>query len=244
MSNTLIVFKRELRSYFTTPVAYVFLVVFLILTGVFTWYMGGMYDRNQADLQAFFGYHPWLYLALIPAISMRMWSEERRGGTIELLLTLPITMWQAVAGKFLAAWAFCGIALLLTTTNWISVAYLGDPDHGVIMAGYLGSFLMAGGFLAIGSFISALTKNQVIAFVITVMVSMGMILAGFPMVLDIFSSWAPDFFVDTIRSFSFLTHFDSITRGVIEARDLLFFVTLILFFLFANAVAVDLKKAK
>ena len=244
MRNTFVVFKRELRSYFATPVASVFLVVFLVLTGTFTWYMGGLYDRNQADLQVFFNYHPWLYLALIPAVSMRMWAEERRGGTIELLLTLPISMWEAVAGKFLAAWAFCGIALLLTMSNWVSVAYLGNPDNGVILAGYIGSFLMAGGFLAMGSCISAITKNQVIAFELTVTAGLALILAGFPMVLDVFSSWAPDFLLDAIRSFSFLTHFSAITRGVIDLRDMLFFVTLIVFFLFANAVLVDLKKAQ
>ena len=242
MKQTWIVFKRELGGYFATPVAYVFLVVYLLLSGVFTWYIGGFYERDQADLQTFFLYHPWLYLALIPALSMRMWAEERRSGTIELLLTLPIEMGHAVVGKFLAAWCFVGVALALTFTEWITVSYLGDPDNGVIVAGYVGSMLMAGGFLAIGSCISALTKNQVIAFVITVMACLGFILAGFPAVLDVFK-WAPEFLIEATRSFSFLTHFAAITRGVIDARDLVFFMTLIVFFLYINAVFVDLKKA-
>jgi ABC-2 type transport system permease protein len=243
MRNTYIVFKRELLGYFATPVAYVFLVVYLILSGIFTWYIGGFYEGNQADLSGFFAYHPWLYLALIPAISMRIWAEERRGGTIEMLLTLPISMGEAVCGKFLAAWCFTAVALALTFTQWLTVNYLGDPDNGVIFAGYIGSLLMAGSFLAIGSCISALTKNQVIAFVITVLVSLLFILSGFPMVLDAISSWMPEIIVEAVRSFSFLTHFSAITRGVIDMRDLLFFSSLIAFFLYANAVIVDLRKA-
>ncbi|MEQ9563031.1 MAG: ABC transporter permease subunit, partial [Woeseiaceae bacterium] len=176
-------FRRELRSYFATPVAYVFIVIFLVLMGTFTFYLGGFYERGQADLQPFFSFHPWLYLFLVPAIAMRLWAEERKTGSIELLMTLPITAWQAVLGKFLAAWAFTGIALLLTFPIWITVNYLGDPDNGVIVAAYIGSFLMAGGFLAIGACLSAITRNQVIAFVITVVVSFGFLLSGFPMVL-------------------------------------------------------------
>ena len=175
------VFRRELRSYFATPVAYVFIVIFLMLTGVFTFYLGGFYEREQADLRPFFNFHPWLYLFLVPAVAMRLWAEERKSGTIELLMTLPVSPLQAVVGKFLAAWAFIGIALLLTFPIWITVNYLGDPDNGVILSAYTGSFLMAGGFLAIGSCISATTRNQVIAFVLTVVVCFGFLLAGFPL---------------------------------------------------------------
>lgn len=245
MRNVLTVFKRELRGYFATPVAYVFLIVFLVLTGFLTWGIGGQYERDQADLQGFFGLHPWLYLALVPAISMRIWAEERRGGTIELLLTLPISMGQAVVGKFLAAWAFTGIALLLTAPTWISVEFLGDPDNGVILASYLGSFLMAGAYLAIGCCLSALTKNQVIAFVLTLVISLLVfVLPGQPLVLDFVGSFAPDFIVDTLQRGSFLTRFNAITRGVIEARDVLFFGSVLALFLYANTVVVDLKKAE
>jgi ABC-2 type transport system permease protein len=182
------VFKRELASYFATPVAYVFIVIFLLLAGTFTFYLGNFYERGQADLQPFFNFHPWLYLFLVPAVGMRLWSEERKSGTIELLLTLPVTMWQAVVGKFLAAWAFIGIALALTFPIWITVNYLGSPDNGVIFASYVGSFLMAGAFLAIGSCISACTRNQVIAFILTVVVCFVFLLAGFPLVLNFFSA--------------------------------------------------------
>lgn len=243
MRNTLVVFKRELAGYFATPVAYVFLCIYLILSGVFTWHFGNFYESGQSDLQIFFQYHPVLYLALIPAISMRLWAEERRQGTIELLLTLPISMGEAVVGKFLAAWCFIGIALALTVTEWITVNYLGQPDNGVIFASYVGSLFMAGGFLAVGSCISALTKNQVIAFVLSLVACMVFVLSGLPPVLDFLSGWAPQFLVDVVRDFSFLTHFTAITRGVIDLRDILFFATVIAFFLYANSVIVDLKKA-
>lgn len=243
MSPTGIVFRRELASYFATPVAYVFIVIFLILAGAFTFYLGGFYESGQANLAAFFSFHPWLYLFLIPAISMRLWAEERKSGSIELLLTLPITMLQAVAGKFLAAWAFAGIALALTFPIWITVNYLGDPDNGAIVAGYVGSLLMAGAFLAIGSCISALTRNQVIAFILTVVVCFLLLLAGFPLVLDFVGALLPQFLVDAIASLSFLTHFSSISKGVIDLRDLLYFGLMIGFWLYANAVVIDLKKA-
>lgn len=236
-------FRRELRSYFATPVAYVFIVIFLVLMGTFTFYLGGFYERGQADLQPFFSFHPWLYLFLVPAIAMRLWAEERKTGSIELLMTLPITAWQAVLGKFLAAWAFTGIALLLTFPIWITVNYLGDPDNGVIVAAYIGSFLMAGGFLAIGACLSAITRNQVIAFVITVVVSFGFLLSGFPMVLDLFSGWAPQAIVDGVASLSFLTHFASITKGVIDIRDLTYFALLIAAFLYANTIVLQWKQA-
>ncbi len=243
MNPTFTVFRRELRSYFATPVAYVFIVIFLVLSSAFTFYLGNLYERGQADLMPFFSFHPWLYLFLVPAVSMRLWSEERKTGTIELLLTLPVTMWQAVFGKFLAAWAFVAIALLLTFPLWITVNYLGDPDNGVIFAGYLGSLLMAGAFLAIGSCISAATRNQVVAFILTVVVCFVLVMAGFPLVLDAFGAWAPQGLVDAVASLSFLTHFASISKGVIDLRDLLYFVLMIAFWLYASAIVIDLKKA-
>lgn len=243
MNNVWILFKRELSGYFATPIAYVFIVIFLFLSGIFTFYLGNFFVRNQADLLPFFSFHPWLYLFLIPALTMRLWAEERKSGTIELLLTLPMTMGQAVAGKFFAAWAFSGIALALTFPMWLTVNYLGEPDNGTVLAGYCGSFLMAGGFLAIGSCLSAITKNQVIAFVITVVVCLAFVLSGFPLVLDFFRGWAPQFLVETISSFSFLTHYNAISRGVIDLRDFVYFITLIAFWLFANALIIELKKA-
>jgi ABC-2 type transport system permease protein len=236
-------FKRELASYFATPVAYVFIVIFLLLAGTFTFYLGNFYERGQADLLPFFNFHPWLYLFLVPAVGMRLWSEERKSGTIEMLLTLPVTMWQAVAGKFLAAWAFIGIALVLTFPIWITVNYLGSPDNGVIFASYIGSFLMAGAFLAVGSCISACTRSQVIAFILTVVVCFLFLLAGFPLVLNFFSGWAPQGMVDAISGLSFLNHFVSISKGVIDLRDLIYFLFTIAFWLYASAVVIDLKKA-
>jgi ABC-2 type transport system permease protein len=243
MRNTLLIMRRELGGYFATPVAYVFLVIFLALAGAFTFYLGNFFDRGQADLQSFFSFHPWLYLFLIPAISMRLWSEERKTGTIELFLTLPISMAEAVLGKFLAAWAFTAIALALTFPLWITVNLLGSPDNGVILAGYVGSLLMAGGFLAIGAAISAITKSQVIAFVVTAAVCFVFTVSGSALVLNFFSGWAPAVLVETIASFSFLTHFTSISRGVIDLRDIIFFGSLIATFLFANAVIVDMRKS-
>jgi ABC-2 type transport system permease protein len=237
------IFRRELFSYFATPVAYVFIVIFLMLAGALTFYLGGLFERGQADLQPFFTFHPWLYLFLVPAVAMRLWSEERKSGTIELLLTLPVTMWQAVLGKFLAAWAFIGIALALTFPLWITVNYLGEPDNGVIVASYLGSLLMAGAFLAIGACLSAATRNQVVAFILTVVVCFLLMLAGFPLVLDVFRALFPQVVVDAIAQLSFLTHFAAISKGVIDLRDLLFFVLTIAFWLFACAVVIDLKKA-
>lgn len=241
--NLWVVFKRELSSYFATPIAYVFIVIFLFLSGIFTFYLGNFFLRSQADLLPFFSFHPWLYLFLIPALAMRLWAEERKSSTIELLLTLPITISEAVLGKFLAAWAFTAIALLLTFPMWISVNYLGNPDNAVIFAGYIGSLLMAGAFLAIGSCMSAVTKNQVIAFVITVVVCLAFILSGFPMVLDFFSGWLPQVVVEAISSFSFLTHFNAISKGVIDLRDILFFFSLMVFWLFATAILIEMKKA-
>ena len=236
-------FRRELRSYFSTPVAYVFIVIFLVLMGTFTFYLGGLYERGQADLRPFFNFHPWLYLFLVPAIAMRLWAEERKSGSVELLMTLPITPWQAVLGKFLAAWAFTGLALALTFPIWITVNYLGEPDNGAILTGYIGSLLMAGGFLAIGACVSATTSNQVIAFVLSVVVCFGFLLSGFPMVLDVFSGWAPQVLIDGIASLSFMTHFSNISRGVIDVRDLVFFALLIGTFLYANTIILQWKQA-
>jgi len=238
-----IIFRREIAAYFATPVAYVFIVMFLVLAGAFTFYLGSFYERGQADLQPFFTFHPWLYLFLVPAISMRLWAEERKTGSIELLMTLPVTLFEAVLGKFLAAWCFCGIALALTFPIWLTVNYLGDPDNGVILAAYLGSLLMAGAFLAIGACISATTRNQVVAFILTVVVCFGFLLSGFPLVLDLFQGWAPQALTDAIASLSFMTYFSTLMKGVVDLRAVIYFILVISFWLVANAVVLDLKKA-
>lgn len=243
------VFRRELSGYFITPVAYVFIVVFLVLVGVFTFNdsFGDFYGSNpegsgQANLLAFFAYQPWLYLFLIPAISMRLWAEEHRSGTIELLATLPIPTWAIIVGKYAAAWAFAGIALALTFPMWMTVNFLGSPDNGVIAAGYIGSFVLAGGFLAIGACISAATKSQVIAFVLSVVACLVFLLAGYSPVLGFVESWAPRPIVETVASFSFLTHFQAISQGVIEARDVVFFASLIGLALLVNAIVLELRR--
>jgi ABC-2 type transport system permease protein len=242
MSQVAAVFKREFAAYFATPLAYVFIVIFLFAMGAFTFYVGRFYDNGIADLSVFFGYHPWLYLFLVPAIGMRLWADERRTGTIELLLTLPIPIWATVLGKFLAAWAFTAVALSLTFPIWITVNVLGQPDNGVIVASYIGSLLMAGGYLAISAAISASTDNQVIAFVVSVSVCFLFTISGAALVLDFFQLWAPVVLVNTISSFSFLTHFQAITSGVIDLRDLVYFASLIALFLAFNVVLIDLKK--
>jgi ABC-2 type transport system permease protein len=243
MTAMLAVFRRELRSYFATPVAYVFILIFLLLTNSFAFYLGNFYARGQADLAAFFTYHPWLFLFLVPALSMRLLAEERKSGSIELLMTLPLTPGQAILGKFLAAWAFTCLAIALTFPMWITVNYLGAPDNGAILAAYFGSMLMAGGFLAVGSCISATTRNQVVAFILSVVACLLLLLAGFPLVLDIFSSWAPQALTDAIASLSFLTHFESLSKGVIDLRDLVYFGLLIACSLYANTIVLELKKA-
>ena len=243
MRNVGIIMRRELASYFATPLAYVFILIFLMLAGVFTFYLGGFYERGQADLDAFFGFVPWLYLFLIPAIAMKLWAEERKSGSIELLMTQPVTLWEAVLGKFLAAWLFTGLALALTFPLWLTVNYLGKPDNGAILAGYIGSFLLGGGFLAVGSCMSALTRNQVVAFILGVVACFVFLLAGFPLVLDLFRSWAPQPLLDAVASLSFYVHFQSISKGVIDVRDLLYFVMLIGFFLLATAITLELHKA-
>ncbi len=242
-SNLPVILRRELASYFATPVAYVFIVIFLLMAGAFTFYLGNFYEREIADLQSFFQFHPWLYLFLVPAIGMRLWAEERKAGTIELLLTLPITTGDAVLGKFLAAWLFVGLALLLTFPIWITVNMLGSPDNGVILAAYFGSWLMAGGFLAISACLSAVTRNQVVAFIVAVVVCFGFLLSGLDMVLDLFRAWLPTSAVDAIANLSFLSHFNSIARGVLDLRDLIYFLLVIGFWLFANRIVIEIKKA-
>ena len=234
---------RELGGYFSTPLAYVFLVIFLAGAGAVTFYMGNFFSRGQADLLAFFGFHPWLFLVLIPAVGMRLWAEERKTGTIELLMTLPVTTGQVVAGKFLAAWAFTAIAIALTFPIWISVSYLGDPDHGVIIASYLGSLLMAGALLALTSCLSALTKNQVIAFVVGAAASFIFMMSGLDIVLGFFTNWAPAYIVDLVASMSFLTHFQTITKGVVEVPSMVFFLSMMAVCLFINVQIVELKMA-
>jgi ABC-2 type transport system permease protein len=242
MSSVWAIFKREFAAYFATPLAYVFIVIFLFTMGAFTFYIGRFYESNIANLSIFFSYQPWLYLFFVPAIAMRLWAEERRTGTMELLLTLPVPLWATVVGKFLAAWAFTGVALALTFPIWITVNYLGQPDNGVILASYIGSFLMAGGYLAIGACISATTNNQVIAFVVSVVVCFLFTVSGAPLVIDFFRAWAPMALIDAVASFSFLTHFLAITQGVIDLRDIIFFFSLIALFLAANIVIIDLKR--
>ena len=243
MRNIWIIAKREMVSYFATPLAYVFIVIFLALSGALAFYIGGFMSRGQADLQPFFDYHPWLYLLLIPAISMRLWAEERKTGTIENLMTLPVSAAEAVIGKFLAAWAFAGLALALTFPMWITVNVLGSPDNGIILASYVGSLLIAGAFLAIGSCVSALTTNQVIAFIIAATVCFLFTMSGLELVLNVFRLWAPDLLVDTIASLSLLTHFNAVTKGVIELRDIIYFASMMAVWLLATIVAIDLKKA-
>jgi ABC-2 type transport system permease protein len=243
MSNVSILFKREFSSFFATPVAYVFIGIFLVLSGVFTFFVGGFYERGQADLLPFFNFHPWLYLFLVPAIAMRSWSEERKSGTIELLMTLPISTWQAMLAKHLAAWAVLGLSLLLTFPLWLTVNYLGNPDNGIIGAAYFGSWLMAGAFLSIGMCMSALTKNQVIAFILSMVVCFVFVVSGSNIVLDAFKGWAPSLVIDVVASFSFLTHFEAMAKGVIALNDLMYFLLVTICWLFAGLVLIEQKKA-
>jgi len=228
--------KRELVAYFTSPVAYVFLVIFLLLTGFLTFTAGAFFERGEAGLGAFFAFHPWVYLILVPAVGMRLWAEERRAGTLELLLTFPVAPWQAIVGKFLASWAFLAIALVLTFPVVITVNVLGDPDNGQIFAGYLGSLFLAGAYLAITCLTSAMTRNQVIAFILAVVVCLFLLLAGFAPVTGLLARWASPAFVDVVAAFSVVTHFDGFQKGVIDSRDVLFFLSVIGFSLFATSV--------
>ena len=242
MSPVAAVVRRELRSYFVTPVAYVFLVIFLVMSGILTFYAGDFYERRQADLQPFFVMHPWLYLVLVPAVSMRMWAEEAKGGTLELLLSLPLTLGQAMVGKFVAAWLFIGLALFLTFPIWLTVNYLGSPDNGVILAGYIGSWLMAGAFLAIGACLSAVTQSQVVAFVLTMVVCFLLILVGQPQVMEFFQGALPRRLVNALAHLSMLRHFEAISRGVLDMRDLLYFVLSMAAWLMAGVLVLDLKR--
>ncbi len=243
MRNVGIIMRREFASYFATPIAYVFIFIFLILSNAFAFYLGGFYERGQADLLPLFGYQPWLYVLLVSAISMKLWAEERNSGSIELLLTQPVTLWDAVCGKFLAAWAFTAIAIALTFPLWITVNYLGHPDNGAICAAYIGSILVAGGFLAVGSCVSAITRHQVIAFIVTAVVCLAFLLLGFFPVLTVLNGLLPQAAVDSLASLSMYTHFVSIQKGVVDVRDLLYFGMLIGLFLIATSVTVELRKA-
>ena len=243
LEKTYIIFDRELKGYFRTPLASIFLLVFLALSSGMTFFLGRFFERDQADLTAFFAWHPWLFLILMPAIGMRLWAEERRSGTIELLITLPVTNMQLVIGKFLASWIFTLIALVLTMPIWVTVNYLGDPDNNVILISYIGSWLMAGAFLALTSCLSALTKNQVIAFIISSISGFVLIMAGFNLVLSSVRSWTPTWVTETIGSMSFLSHFSRIQMGVFDLRTLIFFVSMIILCIWINVQLVQIKKA-
>lgn len=230
-------------SFFATPVAYVFIAIFLVMSGIMTFNLGGLYERGQADLMPFFNFHPWLYLFLVPAFAMRTWSEERRSGSIELLMTLPVTTVQAMVAKFLSAWLVLGLALILTFPLWLTVNYLGSPDNGVIFAAYIGSWLMAGAFLAIGICMSALSKSQVVAFILAVTVSFLFVLSGTEAVLGAFYGWLPTIAVDVIASLSFLQHFDAIAKGVLSLKDVGYFVIVMVCWLSAGLIIIEDKKA-
>ncbi len=241
--NILAVARRELAGTVASPVAYVFVVIFLLLSAFFTFMIGGFFERGQASLLSFFGWHPWLYLFLVPAMGMRMWAEERRSGTIELLFTLPLTTWQAILGKFLAYLAIVAVALALTFPVWITVNYLGAPDNGVIVASYIGSLLLGASYLAITSFTSALTRNQVVSFILAVVLCLFLILCGWPPVLNLLDRVASPGVVDFVAAFSVMTHFDNIQRGVLDLRDLVFFASVIVFFLFATHAVLRARRA-
>jgi ABC-2 type transport system permease protein len=243
MKSIITIAKRELTGYFASPVAFVFIVIFLILSGFFSFMVGGFFERGQASLESFFAWHPWLYLFLVPAVGMRMWSEERRLGTIELLLTMPVTPWQAIVGKFIASWAVVALALVLTFPMWITVNYLGNPDNGVILAGYVGSLLMGGAYLSITAMTSAMTRNQGVAFIVSVVLSLFLILAGYPPVTNMLVSWAKPWIVEAIASFSVMTHFESLQKGVLDSRDILYFLSVMGFSLFTTSVIVRTHRA-
>ena len=237
------IIKRELAGYFGSPVAYVFIVIFLILCGFFTFFVSRFYEQGQADMRAFFEWHPWIFLFLVPAVGMRLWADERRSGTIELLLTLPLTLTEVILGKFIAAWLFIGIALALTFPSVLTVIYLGDPDLGAIFCAYLGSFFLAGAYLSVGSVTSALTRNQVISFIISVMVCLFLVLAGWPPVTEILSGWSPIWLVDLISGLSFMPHFTSMERGVLDLRDIIYYTSVIFFMLFSNGLVLQNRRA-
>ena len=242
-SNVKAIAKREFGAYFASPVAYVFIVIFLLLAGFFTFSVGQFFELGEASLTSFFYWHPWLYLFLVPAVGMRLWSEERRQGTLELLLTMPVTTWQAILGKFLASWAFLAIALLLTFPIVLTVNYLGDPDNGIVFAGYIGSLLLAGAYLAISSMTSAMTRNQVVSFIVSVVICLFLIIAGFGPVTDLLTNWGSAALVDTVASFSVITHFDPFQKGIVDIRDVIFFLSVIAFALFTTGVIIRAHRA-
>jgi ABC-2 type transport system permease protein len=244
LANIKTIIKRELGGYFSSPVAYVFIVIFLLLTGFFTFMAGGFFERGQASLDGcFFLWHPWLYLFLVPAVGMRLWAEERRVGTLELLLTMPITAWQAIVGKFLASWLFLLLALALTFPVVVTVNYLGSPDNGVIFAGYVGSFLMAGAYLAISCMTSAMTRNQVVSFIVALVICLFLVLCGFPPVTNLLTRMDKPWLVDTVASLSVITHFEWFTKGVLDSRDIIFFLSIIGFSLFTTGVIIRSHRA-
>ena len=245
-ANIATITRRELAAYFNSPVAYVFIVIFLLLCGFFTFMLGMFLERSEASLQSFFVWHPWLYLFLVPAVGMRLWSEERRLGTIELLLTMPITAWQAIVGKFLASWLFLLIALFLTFPMVITVNYLGHPDNGVILCGYLGSLLLAGSYLALSCMTSAMTRNQVVSFILSVVLCLFLILAGYPPVTNLLGKVFPNspWLINLVAAFSVMTHFDSLQKGVVDRRDVVFFVSIIFFALFTTSVLLRTNRSK
>ena len=243
MRNTKGIIKRELAGYFGSPVAYVFLVIFLVLCGFFTFYVSHFYEQEQADLRAFFEWHPWIFLFLVPAVGMRLWADERRTGTIELILTLPVTLSEVIVGKFIAAWLFIGLGLFLTFPLVLTVSYLGDPDLGAVFCAYVGSFLLAGAYLSVGSMTSSMTRNQVISFILSVIICLFLVLAGWPPVIEILSGWSPLWLVDVISGFSFMPHFQSMERGVLDLRDIIYYISVIFFMLFSNGVVLQNRKA-
>lgn len=243
-SPTHAVARREWAGYFNSPVAYVFIVIFLILTAFMTFAVSRFYESGQADLRTFFFWHPWVYLILVPAVAMRLWSEERRSHTIELLLTLPLTITQAVLGKFIAAWLFLLLALALTFPVVLTAFYLGDPDPGVVISGYIGSGLLAGAYLSVGMLTSALTKNQVISFILSVVVGLFLILAGFPPVTDLLGRFLPQIMVDGVAAVSFMSHYETLQRGLIDARDLVYFASVIGFMLFSTQLVLQNRSAR
>ncbi len=243
MRNTKGIIKRELAGYFGSPVAYVFLVIFLVLCGFFTFYVSHFYEQGQADLRAFFEWHPWIFLFLVPAIGMRLWADERRTGTIELILTLPVTLPEVVVGKFIAAWLFIGLGLFLTFPLVLTVSYLGDPDLGAVFCAYVGSFLLAGAYLSVGSMTSSMTRNQVISFILSVIICLFLVLAGWPPVIEILSGWSPQWLINVISGFSFMPHFQSMERGVLDLRDIIYYISVIFFMLFSNGVVLQNRKA-
>lgn len=238
----LAIIKRELSGYFESPVAYVFMIIFLVMCGFFSFMVSGFYENGQADLRTFFQWHPWIFLFLIPSVAMRLWSEEKRIGTIELILTLPASLFQLVFGKFFAAWIFIAIALLLTFPIVLTTLYLGAPDFGAIASGYIGSLLLAGAYVSVGCMTSSFTRNQVISFILSVVICIFLVLAGWPPVTNIFSGWAPQWLIETVEGFGFMSHFNSMERGIIDIRDISYFVSVICFMLYINGVALHIRR--